>query len=63
MKAIESLPAIPTHIQEFDKLFPYKGLKLSFSYEFAGEFGTGKSLLAHQVVVSGIKNLNCKAMS
>lgn len=62
VKIIESLPVIPTHVNEFDKLFPYHGLKISFSYEFAGEFGTGKSLLAHQVAVSGIKHLNCKVI-
>ena len=61
-KLVESLLVILTGISEFDNTSLYKRLKLSFSYDFADEFGTGKSLLAHQIVVSEIKKLGCKVI-
>lgn len=38
-----------THVAEFDK--HTSGLIFGYIYEFAGEFGAGKSTLAHQVAV------------
>jgi DNA repair protein RadA len=44
-----------TGVAEFDEKTPWRGVREAFIYEFAGEFGTGKSMLAHQLVVAALK--------
>ncbi len=44
-----------TGVAEFDEKTPWRGVREAFIYEFAGEFGAGKSMLAHQLVVAAVK--------
>jgi DNA repair protein RadA len=44
-----------TGVAEFDEKTPWRGVREAFIYEFAGEFGAGKSMLAHQLVVAALK--------
>ena len=44
-----------TGVAEFDEKTPWKGVREAFIYEFAGEFGAGKSMLAHQLVAAAFK--------
>ncbi|MEM0464569.1 MAG: ATPase domain-containing protein [Pyrobaculum sp.] len=43
-----------TGVAEFDEKTPWGGVREAYIYEFAGEFGTGKSMLAHQLAVAAI---------
>ncbi len=43
-----SAPVLKTGIAEFDEKTPWGGLKFGAIYGFAGEYGTGKSILAMQ---------------
>jgi len=43
-----------TGVEQFDEKTPWKGIREEFIYEFAGEFGTGKSMLAHQLSVAAL---------
>lgn len=58
VKASELLKAqfkvVKTGVAEFDEKVPWGGLREGFIYEFAGEFGAGKSMLAHQISVRSI---------
>jgi len=47
--------AFRTGVAEFDEKTPWRGIREAFIYEFAGEFGAGKSMLAHQLVVAAFK--------
>ncbi len=49
------LRVFKTGVAEFDEKSPWKGVREAFIYEFAGEFGAGKSMLAHQLVVAALK--------
>jgi len=49
------LRVFKTGVAEFDEKSPWKGVRETFIYEFAGEFGAGKSMLAHQLVVAALK--------
>lgn len=40
---------LKTGVKEFDEKTPWGGVKLGLIYGFAGEYGTGKSLLAKQI--------------
>lgn len=42
---------VKTGVAQFDEKTPWGGLREGFIYEFAGEFGAGKSMLAHQIAV------------
>jgi len=57
-KASEHLKRQPrvfkTGVEQFDEKTPWKGVREAFIYEFAGEFGTGKSMLAHQLSVAAL---------
>nr|KJR73335.1 MAG: DNA repair protein RadA [Thermoproteus sp. AZ2] len=44
-----------TGVAQFDEKTPWKGIREAYIYEFAGEFGAGKSMLAHQLAVAAIK--------
>lgn len=44
-----------TGLVEFDEKTPWRGIREGFIYEFAGEYGTGKSMFAHQLAVVGLK--------
>jgi RecA/RadA recombinase len=44
-----------TGVAEFDEKTPWRGIREAYIYEFAGEFGAGKSMLAHQLVVAALK--------
>ncbi|AFA40155.1 RecA/RadA recombinase [Pyrobaculum oguniense TE7] len=44
-----------TGVAQFDEKTPWKGIREAFIYEFAGEFGAGKSMLAHQLSVAALK--------
>ncbi|MEZ0248876.1 MAG: ATPase domain-containing protein [Thermoproteus sp.] len=46
--------AVKTGVAEFDEKAPWGGLREAFIYEFAGEFGAGKSMLAHQISVQSV---------
>ncbi len=58
VKASELLKAqykvVKTGVAEFDEKTPWGGLREAFIYEFAGEFGAGKSMLAHQLSAKSI---------
>jgi len=43
-----------TGVWQFDEKTPWKGVREAFIYEFAGEFGAGKSMLAHQLSVMAL---------
>lgn len=43
-----------TGVAAFDEKTPWRGVREAFIYEFAGEFGAGKSMLAHQLAVASI---------
>ncbi|MEM0184227.1 MAG: helix-hairpin-helix domain-containing protein [Thermoproteus sp.] len=43
-----------TFVAEFDEKTPWGGIREAFIYEFAGEFGAGKSMLAHQISVAAL---------
>jgi len=43
-----------TGVAEFDEKTPWKDVREAFIYEFAGEFGAGKSMLAHQLSVAAL---------
>jgi len=43
-----------TGVEQFDEKTPWKGVREAFIYEFAGEFGAGKSMLAHQLSVAAL---------
>jgi len=45
---------VRTGVEEFDAKTPWHGLREGWIYEFAGEFGAGKSMLAHQVAVRAV---------
>lgn len=45
---------VKTGVAEFDEKTPWRGLREGFIYEFAGEFGAGKSTLAHQIAVKSV---------
>jgi len=46
--------AFKTGVVEFDEKTPWRGVREAFIYEFAGEFGAGKSMLAHQLSVAAL---------
>ncbi|MGC8584447.1 MAG: ATPase domain-containing protein, partial [Thermoproteus sp.] len=46
--------AVKTGVAELDEKSPWGGLREGFIFEFAGEFGAGKSMLAHQISVKSI---------
>jgi DNA repair protein RadA len=46
--------AVKTGVAELDEKTPWGGLREAFIYEFAGEFGAGKSMLAHQIAVRSV---------
>jgi len=50
----KQLRVFKTGVSDFDEKTPWKGIREAFIYEFAGEFGTGKSMLAHQLSVAAI---------
>jgi len=43
-----------TGVSDFDEKTPWHGVREAFIYEFAGEFGAGKSMLAHQLSVAAL---------
>ena len=43
-----------TGVANFDEKTPWRGIREAFIYEFAGEFGAGKSMLAHQLSVTAL---------
>lgn len=45
-----------TGLAEFDEKTPWRGVREGFIYEFAGEFGTGKSMFAHQLSAAAISS-------
>ncbi|AAL64776.1 helix-hairpin-helix domain-containing protein [Pyrobaculum aerophilum] len=47
--------AFKTGVAEFDEKTPWRGIREAFIYEFAGEFGAGKSMLAHQASVAALR--------
>ena len=47
--------AFKTGVADFDEKTPWRGVREGFIYEFAGEFGAGKSMLAHQLSVAALK--------
>ncbi|MFB6491322.1 MAG: ATPase domain-containing protein [Thermoproteus sp. AZ2] len=49
--AAQKYKAVKTGVAQFDEKTPWGGLREGFIYEFAGEFGAGKSMLAHQIAV------------
>lgn len=44
-----------TGLGSFDGGTPWGGIREGFIYEFAGEYGAGKSMFAHQLAVAGIR--------
>jgi len=47
-------PVVKTGVGEFDGKTPWGGLRMGYIYEFAGEFGVGKSLMAHQTAAATV---------
>jgi len=43
-----------TGVSDFDEKTPWRGIRETFIYEFAGEFSAGKSMLAHQLSVAAL---------
>jgi DNA repair protein RadA len=57
-----SLPTLPTGVESIDELLD-GGLKPRAIYEFAGEFGTGKTQLCHQLCITvQLEPINGKAI-
>ncbi|WP_084019841.1 ATPase domain-containing protein [Vulcanisaeta thermophila] len=52
LERVGSVPVVKTDIKEFDNLIG--GLRFGASYEFAGEFGSGKTIMALQVSVASV---------
>jgi len=48
------LRTFKTGVEQFDEKTPWRGIREAFIYEFAGEFGAGKSMLAHQLSVAAL---------
>jgi len=48
------LRVFKTGVADFDEKTPWRGIREAFIYEFAGEFGAGKSMLAHQLSVAAL---------
>mgnify|MGYP001626259643 CR=1 FL=1 len=47
--------AFKTGLSDFDEKTPWRGVREAFIYEFAGEYGAGKSMFAHQLSVAALK--------
>ena len=45
---------IKTGVSGFDSAVPWGGLREGWIYEFAGEYGAGKTIMAHQVAVRSV---------
>ncbi|MGK0550173.1 MAG: ATPase domain-containing protein [Pyrobaculum sp.] len=50
----ERYKVFKTGLSSFDEKTPWGGIREAFIYEFAGEFGTGKSMFAHQLAVASL---------
>jgi DNA repair protein RadA len=52
VEALSGQRVVRTGVEEFDKLVG--GLRFGSSYEFAGEFGAGKTIMSLQVAVASV---------